>query len=119
VVLTDLRGYGDSGKPEGGGRDENYSFRAMAQDLSLPKIPSGARFEQARVSLANWRREETGCDMNLKWSALIEIEEPTDTQITKTTRAGRRATSNSLKFEICETQHARRQLHRLHGATQA
>ena len=32
VVLTDLRGYGDSGKPEGGARHENYSFRAMAQD---------------------------------------------------------------------------------------
>jgi hypothetical protein len=25
----------------------------------------------------------------------------------------------AVKFEICETQHARRQLHRLHGATQA
>ena len=32
VVLTDLRGYGDSSKPEGGARHENYSFRAMAQD---------------------------------------------------------------------------------------
>ena len=32
VVLTDLRGYGDSGKPEGGERHANYSFRAMAQD---------------------------------------------------------------------------------------
>ena len=32
MVLTDLRGYGDSGKPEGGARHENYSFRAMAQD---------------------------------------------------------------------------------------
>jgi haloacetate dehalogenase len=32
VVLTDLRGYGDSEKPEGGERHENYSFRAMAQD---------------------------------------------------------------------------------------
>ena len=32
VVLTDLRGYGDSGKPEGGARHENYSFRAMAHD---------------------------------------------------------------------------------------
>jgi len=32
LVLTDLRGYGDSGKPEGGPRHENYSFRAMAQD---------------------------------------------------------------------------------------
>jgi haloacetate dehalogenase len=32
VVLTDLRGYGDSSKPDGGPRHENYSFRAMAQD---------------------------------------------------------------------------------------
>ncbi|HET9284974.1 MAG TPA: alpha/beta hydrolase [Candidatus Angelobacter sp.] len=32
VVLTDLRGYGDSGKPEDGERHANYSFRAMAQD---------------------------------------------------------------------------------------
>lgn len=32
VVLTDLRGYGDSSKPEGGSRHQNYSFRAMAQD---------------------------------------------------------------------------------------
>jgi haloacetate dehalogenase len=32
VVLTDLRGYGDSSKPAGGARHANYSFRAMAQD---------------------------------------------------------------------------------------
>lgn len=32
VVLTDLRGYGDSAKPEGGVRHANYAFRAMAQD---------------------------------------------------------------------------------------
>lgn len=32
VVVPDLRGYGDSGKPEDGERHENYSFRAMAQD---------------------------------------------------------------------------------------
>src|SRR5580765_1060820 len=32
VVLTDLRGYGDSSKPEGGARHENYSKRAMALD---------------------------------------------------------------------------------------
>jgi haloacetate dehalogenase len=32
VVLTDLRGYGDSSKPDGGLRHANYSFRAMAQD---------------------------------------------------------------------------------------
>lgn len=32
VVCTDLRGYGDSSKPPGGERHENYSFRAMAED---------------------------------------------------------------------------------------
>jgi haloacetate dehalogenase len=32
VVVPDLRGYGASGKPEGGQRHENYSFRAMATD---------------------------------------------------------------------------------------
>src|ERR1700749_4666416 len=32
VVATDLRGYGDSEKPPGGGDHSNYSFRAMAQD---------------------------------------------------------------------------------------
>lgn len=32
VVVPELRGYGDSGKPESGERHENYSFRAMAQD---------------------------------------------------------------------------------------
>jgi haloacetate dehalogenase len=32
VVLTDLRGYGDSSKPPGGERHVNYSPRAMARD---------------------------------------------------------------------------------------
>ncbi len=32
VVAADLRGYGDSGKPDGGDRHANYSKRAMAQD---------------------------------------------------------------------------------------
>ncbi|MFN3656691.1 MAG: alpha/beta fold hydrolase [Pseudolabrys sp.] len=32
VVCTDLRGYGDSDKPPGGGDHSAYSFRAMAQD---------------------------------------------------------------------------------------
>jgi haloacetate dehalogenase len=32
VVLTDLRGYGDSSRPEGGANHINYSFRAMAED---------------------------------------------------------------------------------------
>ena len=32
VVATDLRGYGDSGKPAGGRRQEGYSKREMARD---------------------------------------------------------------------------------------
>lgn len=32
VVATDLRGYGDSSKPEGGGDHSAYSFRTMALD---------------------------------------------------------------------------------------
>ena len=32
VVLTDLRGYGDSSKPAGGTDHADYTFRAMAQD---------------------------------------------------------------------------------------
>jgi haloacetate dehalogenase len=32
VVLTDLRGYGDSSKPEGGEESVNYSHRVMAKD---------------------------------------------------------------------------------------
>src|SRR5258708_23496887 len=32
VVATDLRGYGDSGKPPGGARQEAYSKREMARD---------------------------------------------------------------------------------------
>jgi haloacetate dehalogenase len=32
VVVPDLRGDGDSGKPQDRERHENYSFRAMAQD---------------------------------------------------------------------------------------
>jgi haloacetate dehalogenase len=33
VVAADLRGYGDSSKPEGGDKHENYSKRAMALDM--------------------------------------------------------------------------------------
>jgi len=32
VVAPDLRGYGDSSKPDGGPEHENYTFRAMADD---------------------------------------------------------------------------------------
>ena len=35
AVAADLRGYGDSRKPEGGAQYENYSKRAMALDMVL------------------------------------------------------------------------------------
>jgi haloacetate dehalogenase len=35
VILTDLRGYGDSGKPPGGASHEAYAKRAMARDQVL------------------------------------------------------------------------------------
>ena len=45
VVLTDLRGYGDSSKPDGGLRHANYSFRAMAQDqLEVMRLLGYQRF---------------------------------------------------------------------------
>ncbi|MGN6390504.1 MAG: alpha/beta fold hydrolase [Burkholderiaceae bacterium] len=33
LVMPDLRGYGDSDKPDGGDRHENYSKRVMARDM--------------------------------------------------------------------------------------
>ena len=33
LIVPDLRGYGDSSKPEGGADHNNYSKRAMAQDM--------------------------------------------------------------------------------------
>ncbi len=45
VVLTDLRGYGDSAKPEGGARHVNYSKRAMAADqVAAMRALGHARF---------------------------------------------------------------------------
>jgi haloacetate dehalogenase len=35
VILTDLRGYGDSGKPPGGSTHDGYAKRAMARDQVL------------------------------------------------------------------------------------
>jgi haloacetate dehalogenase len=45
VVAADLRGYGDSGKPEGGANHEAYSKRAMAQDqVTLMRLLGYERF---------------------------------------------------------------------------
>lgn len=48
VVLTDLRGYGDSSKPEGGEQHIAYSKRAMAQDqVEVMRQLGFARFQVA------------------------------------------------------------------------
>src|SRR6266516_5822486 len=41
VIVPDLRGYGDSSKPEGGADQYNYSKRAMAQDMVEVMIQLG------------------------------------------------------------------------------
>ncbi|MDE2514640.1 MAG: alpha/beta hydrolase [Rhodospirillales bacterium] len=56
VVATDLRGYGDSSKPEDGPDHVNYGFRAMAQDqvevmaaLGFPQFFAAGHDRGARV----------------------------------------------------------------------
>lgn len=45
VVATDLRGYGDSSRPEGGDRHVNYSKRSMAHDqIAVMQALGHARF---------------------------------------------------------------------------
>ena len=57
VVAPDLRGYGDSSKPEGGGDHSDYSFRAMAEDnfevmrqLGFERFPVAGHDRGARVT---------------------------------------------------------------------
>ena len=49
--------------------------------LSLPKIPSGAQFEQERALLAKWPRSETNCHLNFR---MVDHDRdrrsPTDTE---------------------------------------
>ena len=47
VVAGDLRGYGDSAKPEGGADHAGYSFRSMAQDQV--GLMTALGFERFRV----------------------------------------------------------------------
>jgi haloacetate dehalogenase len=56
VVCPDLRGYGDSSKPAGGGDHADYSFRAMAEDnldvmrqLGFDRFPVAGHDRGARV----------------------------------------------------------------------
>lgn len=48
VVAPDLRGYGDSSKPDGGADHAAYSFRAMAQDQV--EVMAALGFERFRVA---------------------------------------------------------------------
>ena len=57
VVCSDLRGYGDSSKPDGGADHANYSKRAMAQDqvevmraLGLPRFRLAGHDRGGRVA---------------------------------------------------------------------
>ncbi len=57
VVCSDLRGYGDSSKPDGGERSSNYSKRAMAADqvalmraLGFPRFRLAGHDRGGRVS---------------------------------------------------------------------
>jgi haloacetate dehalogenase len=48
VVAPDLRGYGDSAKPDGGPNHENYSFRMMADDnVAVMRMLGFERFNVA------------------------------------------------------------------------
>ena len=59
VVLTDLRGYGDSSKPAGGGTHADYSKRAMANDqMQVMRTLGFDRFAVAghdRGARVTWR----------------------------------------------------------------
>src|ERR1700721_3039874 len=52
VVLTDLRGYGDSGKPPGGPTHEAYAKRTMARDQALVMRELG--FDEFAVAYGHW-----------------------------------------------------------------
>jgi haloacetate dehalogenase len=52
VVAPDLRGYGDSSKPDYSPRSQDYSFRAMAQDM----VEVMARFGYTRFMVAGHDR---------------------------------------------------------------
>jgi haloacetate dehalogenase len=52
MVMTDLRGYGDSGKPDGGDNHVNYSKRAMAFDRSRSWGRSASSSSQSSATIA-------------------------------------------------------------------
>lgn len=69
VIAPDLRGYGDSGKPEGGPDHAAYSFRAMAQDQV--EVMEALGFERFRVA-GHDRGGRVGHRMTLDHPARVE-----------------------------------------------
>ena len=69
VVAPDLRGYGDSSKPDGGADHASYTFRAMAEDnLDLMEHYGFARFQVA----GHDRGARVGFRMALDHPAVVE-----------------------------------------------
>jgi haloacetate dehalogenase len=62
VIIPDLRGYGDSSKPDGGERHVNYSFRAMALD----QVETMRHFGHERflVGVPRWQRQPRLCALS-------------------------------------------------------
>ena len=62
VVAADLRGYGDSSKPDGGGKHINYSKRAMALDMA--EVMRSLGFDTFAVGRTRPRRPRgaSSCD---------------------------------------------------------
>jgi len=89
VVLTDLRGYGDSGKPDGGVDHAGYSKRSMALDqvevmrkLGFPTFQAAAHDRGARV-LHRLLLDHPGV---VQRAALLDIA-PTTTMYAKVDKA--------------------------------
>lgn len=71
VVAADLRGYGDSGKPEGLPDHSNYSKRLMAQDqvdlMRTLGYESFAVLASLMIVVGGWRRV---------WRWIIRLRSP-------------------------------------------
>lgn len=86
VVLTDLRGYGDSSKPPGGEHHANYSKRAMAQDqIDVMRALGFDRFAVVghdRGGRVGWRLAVEHPDVVTKLAVLDIVPLPYD-RVTK------------------------------------
>jgi haloacetate dehalogenase len=69
VVVPDLRGYGDSAKPVGGGDHSDYSFRAMGQDNAT--LMSHFGFERFQLA-GHDRGARVGFRMALDYPERVE-----------------------------------------------